>query len=504
MRRIALSLPSPAPKVPWAERMNSDSERLEVGALSETGYTRSENQDRMSGSQVPLGHLYIVADGMGGHEGGAIAAELAVQELQRQISQAEPNAPVEQVIENAFRRANDVVYAKGHSGDPATEGMGTTAVLLLVSGPNAKVAHVGDSRAYLCRSKTLSRLTSDHTIVQKMVEAEMLKAEDAASHPDASVLERAIGSRPTVEVDIRSHKLQDGDAILLCSDGLSGYVADDRIEAVLREHEGTVQEATNKLVQLALDGGGHDNVTVQLIRCGARGAVESERQTAQTKTPPNTVESAGSGPAQHARAPKQMPRALMIAGVAVAGCVVGGTGAGFAVVHYRNAMDAAIASGSKEVEGGLGKDLERSIAAREDAAKEATAAKRQLADATLASKATVDKLQAELESVRSAKQRADKDAANANRELGVAKAEQQRLYKELQGAKAANEAAQKRVRELDQELKAAKDAAPRPAGKPNQGVTAPESPSGVQETTKESGGAGAPAGEKDTGAPKEK
>src|SRR5262245_10783293 len=169
---------------------NSDIDRLEVGARSETGYTRAENQDRMSGSRVALGHLYIVADGMGGHEGGAVAAELAVQELQRQIGQAEANAAVEQVIADAFRRANDVIYARGHSGDPATNGMGTTAVLLLVSGSNAHVAHVGDSRAYLCRGKTLSRLTADHTVVQKMVATGMLKAEDAASHPDASVLER--------------------------------------------------------------------------------------------------------------------------------------------------------------------------------------------------------------------------------------------------------------------------------------------------------------------------
>lgn len=479
--------------------MNSDSEQLEVGALSETGYTRGENQDRMSGSQVPLGHLYIVADGIGGHEGGAIAAELAVQELQRQIGQAEANAPVEQVIEDAFRKANDVVYAKGHCGDPATAGMGTTAVLLLVSGPNARVAHVGDSRAYLCRGKTLSRLTLDHTIVQKMVEAGMLKAEDAASHPDANVLNRAIGSRPTVEVDICTHKLQDGDAILLCSDGLCGYVADARIEAVLREHGGTAQEATNKLVQLALDTGGHDNVTVQLIRYGARAALERERQTVPAKTPPSAGESDRSAPAQHARAPRRMRMGLVIAGVAAVGCVVGGTGAGLAVLHYRNWRDAAMASRSEEIEGALRKDLERSAAARAVAVREATAAKQQFVDATLASKATADKLQAALETSRSARQKAEREAAAANRDLGVARTEQQRLVKELQAAKAANEASQKRVRDLEQELKSAKDTVA-----PNAGPTAPLSPSGVSETTREAGAAGGTSGEKDAGAPKVK
>ena len=112
--------------------MDSDGERLEVGALSETGYTREENQDRMSGAQVPLGHLYIVADGMGGHKGGALAAQMAVEELQRHIGQAAAGESADSVIEAAFKAANDTVYQRANSGDSAVEGMGTTAVLLLI------------------------------------------------------------------------------------------------------------------------------------------------------------------------------------------------------------------------------------------------------------------------------------------------------------------------------------------------------------------------------------
>ena len=153
--------------------MNSDSSSLEVGALSETGYVRNENQDRMSWSPVPLGQLYIVADGMGGHNGGALAAETAVQELQRHISQAPVGEPVDQVIHAAFKKANETVYAKAHSGDPATEGMGTTAVLLLISGQVANLAHVGDSRAYLYRNGRLSQLTTDHTVVQSILNSDM-------------------------------------------------------------------------------------------------------------------------------------------------------------------------------------------------------------------------------------------------------------------------------------------------------------------------------------------
>ena len=262
--------------------MDPHSERLEVGALSETGYAREENQDRMSGAQVPLGHLYIVSDGMGGHKGGALAAQMAVEELQRHISQAAASEPVDAMIEAAFKAANDAVYQRAHSGDSAVEGMGTTAVLLLVSGRIAKLAHVGDSRAYLYRDNTLSRLTKDHTVVQRMVEAGMLKPDEAADHPQSSVLERAIGSAPTVQVDISNHQLQEGDALLLCSDGLCGYVADSQIDAVLR-FQGPVQETTANLVRLALETGGRDNVTVQLIRYGARKPAAPPKQTRPAK-----------------------------------------------------------------------------------------------------------------------------------------------------------------------------------------------------------------------------
>src|SRR5262245_8996156 len=175
--------------------MDSNNERLEVGALSETGYTREENQDRMSGSVVPLGHLYIVADGMGGHKAGALAAQMAVEELQRHIGGAAAGDPADMVIAAAFKAANDAVYTRSHSGDASTEGMGTTAVMLLISGRVAKVAHVGDSRAYLYRNGSLAQLTTDHTIVQRMVQAGMLKPEEAADHPQSSVLENRKSTR---------------------------------------------------------------------------------------------------------------------------------------------------------------------------------------------------------------------------------------------------------------------------------------------------------------------
>lgn len=242
--------------------------KLEVGALSETGYVRSENQDRMSGKAVSMGQLYIVADGMGGHKGGALAAELTIYGLQRHIGEAGANASVETVLRNAFTEVNAEVHRKAHSGDPATDKMGSTAVLLLIRGRTAWLAHVGDSRAYLYRKRSLNQLTKDHTWVQKMVDQGMLKPEEAQNHPNASQLSRAIGHKPNIQVDIRNKlNLNDGDAILLCSDGLCGYVSDPEIVAVL-ESGISVQQIPEQLVRLALKKGGEDNITVQFIQCG--------------------------------------------------------------------------------------------------------------------------------------------------------------------------------------------------------------------------------------------
>jgi serine/threonine protein phosphatase PrpC len=250
--------------------MSSHKAQFEVGACSETGYVRNENQDRMSGTRVPLGQLYIVADGMGGHKGGALAAELTVQGLQQCLEETPAQRPVEEAIQTAFTKTNETVYHKAHAGDPATEGMGSTAVLLLISEQAARVAHVGDSRAYLYRRGRLKRLTTDHTVVQKMVQAGMLKPEEAIDHPNASVLERAIGIDQSVEAEISDTiRLKQGDALLLCSDGLCGYVADAEIVSVLRS-QATVQEVPEHLVRLALQKGGEDNVTVQFIQYGTR------------------------------------------------------------------------------------------------------------------------------------------------------------------------------------------------------------------------------------------
>jgi len=426
--------------------MNSDSARLEVGALSETGYVRDENQDRMSWSPVPLGQLYIVADGMGGHNGGALAAETAVQELQRHISQAPVGEPVDQVIHAAFKKANETVYAKAHSGDPATEGMGTTAVLLLISGQVANLAHVGDSRAYLYRNGRLSQLTTDHTVVQRMVQAGMLKPEEAADHPDASVLERAIGSKPDIEVDIRNELLREGDAILLCSDGLSGYVADAQIESVLGS-QGTVRETAENLVKLTLEKGGKDNVTVQLVQYGAKKETPAARPTIAVKPIPRPTAPLRRFPAQQKEPPRLKAAAFVIAGLVAAG---------FFVLYFWNTIKTAEFDATKGIVTKLQKELDDANAAKEKAVKEMAELKGQLAEAGQSAKTSIGKLQKDLQDANAAKQRALKDGDELKGQLVAvkqsAKATTDKIQKQLQAADVAKEKALTEAKVLRQQL----------------------------------------------------
>jgi serine/threonine protein phosphatase PrpC len=148
--------------------------------------------------------------------------------------------------------------------------MGSTAVMLLIFNQSARIAHVGDSRAYLYRNGKLCLLTKDHTQVQRMVDAGMLTPEQARNHPSSSILDRAIGNRPTVAIDINPEfVLENGDGILLCSDGLSGYADDQEIEAAMDDSL-TPQENVDRLINMVLQKGGEDNVTIQFVRFGKR------------------------------------------------------------------------------------------------------------------------------------------------------------------------------------------------------------------------------------------
>ncbi|SAL27903.1 PP2C family protein-serine/threonine phosphatase [Caballeronia humi] len=234
---------------------------------------RTENQDRMSWVRARAGDIFVVSDGMGGHAGGALAAQLTVETLQQKLADLASLDSAAATLESAFQAANDAVFVRGQSSNPATARMGATAVALLAAGNQVMLAHVGDSRAYLLdRRGTLQRLTKDHSLVQRMVDAKVLSEAQAANHPDASVLERAMGQAARVEVEVSGWvRVHPGEACMLCSDGLCGYVEDDDIAAVMRSGH-AAQQTADELVRLALERGGEDNVTVQVLHYGARQA----------------------------------------------------------------------------------------------------------------------------------------------------------------------------------------------------------------------------------------
>lgn len=221
----------------------------------------------MSWVRTPVADLFVVLDGMGGHAGGGIAAELAIHIMERHFAALDSPASAKAVLCRAFCAANETVYAASRSGDPATHEMGTTAVAMVVAGSRIMLAHVGDSRGYLLTRKgELRALTRDHSRVQRMVDTGLLTRAQADCHPDAGILERAIGHARQVEVEVgRWLRVRSGETCLLCSDGLCGYVSETDIAAVMRG-DGTPQEHADALVRLALTRGGYDNVTVQVVR----------------------------------------------------------------------------------------------------------------------------------------------------------------------------------------------------------------------------------------------
>lgn len=266
----------PSPALPTKKIPSSPTDGLEVGAGSETGYVRKENEDKMSGSHTSIGRLFIVADGMGGYKGGAHAAELTDKTITEYVKHASPQQPVFQILRAALQEANRVVYEASQSGDPRYSKMGSTAVVALISNGLAHIAHIGDSRAYLHRDGELRRLTKDHTVGNRMVKLKILTKKQAKTHPDAEILDRGIGKDPTVEAEVRKPlELRPGDGILLCTDGLSGYATDTEInnallsvrsDTIKTNHPSHAQLIANRLIDLALGKGGEDNVTVQYIK----------------------------------------------------------------------------------------------------------------------------------------------------------------------------------------------------------------------------------------------
>jgi serine/threonine protein phosphatase PrpC len=222
-------------------------------ALTDPGRKRRRNED----SYVARPPLFAVADGMGGAQAGEIASRLAVEAMEGPAAGGDGENRVAALIQEANRR----IYERSHE-DATVSGMGTTITAALV-GEDGHVAigHVGDSRAYLLREGRLEQLTDDHSLVAELVRTGKLSEEEAESHPQRSVITRALGTDPDVDVDTFTIEAQPGDLFLLCSDGLTTMVDDDEILRTLEQSD-DLEEAARTLVRKANRGGGEDNITL--------------------------------------------------------------------------------------------------------------------------------------------------------------------------------------------------------------------------------------------------
>jgi protein phosphatase len=229
--------------------------RLVVGAATDVGRVREGNEDAYLVDDA-MG-LFAVADGMGGHRAGEVASATALEALRAAINSGRP-------LRESIEDANDAVFTKSLS-DTSLRGMGTTLTAgTLVTGGTVLVGHVGDSRAYLMHEGELRQVTVDHSLVEELVREGRLTSDEAAVHPQRSIITRALGVDSSVEVDVYSVELVPGDRLLFCSDGLTGMVQFDAIAATLRREEDPTRAAT-QLVDEANAAGGEDNITVVVV-----------------------------------------------------------------------------------------------------------------------------------------------------------------------------------------------------------------------------------------------
>lgn len=236
--------------------------------VSDVGRVRPVNEDSAWVSCLEQGYtLGIVADGMGGHQAGDTASQLAVETITQDIVSLAPGLSVQacaEALKKAILHANEVVFRKASEHDEY-HNMGTTVVAVLLSGQEGVVGHIGDSRAYQYRQDDLILLTEDHSLVNELVKNKQISEEEASVHPRRNVLTRALGTDAKVEVDLDHIILEAGDILLLCSDGLSNYVTTEQMTLTLGLNDLSLEDRANRLLQLALNAGGDDNITVALL-----------------------------------------------------------------------------------------------------------------------------------------------------------------------------------------------------------------------------------------------
>jgi protein phosphatase len=250
---------------------------LSVGSATDVGQRRDHNEDAFVTFEAEDGAVVlIVADGMGGHLAGEVASAIAIEVLQRELTQ--PAADPPGVLKAAIELANQEIWAEAERDHEKT-GMGSTIVAAIVVGNQAYLANAGDSPAYLVRAGLAEQITRDHGLVAEQIEAGLIREEDADHHPFRHILTRCLGAEGTVEVELYPpRQLQDGDVLILCSDGLTEHVRKRELGALVTADD--TDEVARDLVAVANQRGGHDNITVVVARAGQGQDEDAESDTA--------------------------------------------------------------------------------------------------------------------------------------------------------------------------------------------------------------------------------
>jgi protein phosphatase len=236
---------------------------MPVGAYavaSDTGRRRRRNED----NYVVAPPLFAVADGMGGAQAGEVASRLAASALEGGSDGLDGLERIDSLIQEANRRIFDRA-----STDPTASGMGTTMTVALVEGMKVAIGHVGDSRAYLVRGELMEQLTEDHSLVNELLKSGKLSEEEAQVHPQRSVITRAVGTDPDVDIDAFTIEAEEGDVFLICSDGLTDMVEDEEILELVHRNRDDLDKAVKALVAAANRVGGEDNITAVAFRISA-------------------------------------------------------------------------------------------------------------------------------------------------------------------------------------------------------------------------------------------
>lgn len=236
---------------------------MKAFSITDVGMVRQVNQDYVYTSEKPLGNLpnlFVVADGMGGHQAGDYASKYTVEVLQKELKNNK-DKDIERALVSAIKKANKEIIREAAS-DEHLKGMGTTVVAATIVNQMLYFANVGDSRLYLI-NQGITQLSKDHSLVEEMVRLGGIKPEEAKHHPDKNIITRAIGAKENVEVDFYEHRLKRGDIILMCTDGLSNMVEDEELFHIVQGARDIVEAGTT-LVEAAKENGGTDNIGIVL------------------------------------------------------------------------------------------------------------------------------------------------------------------------------------------------------------------------------------------------